>query len=137
MSRRYYRGREEEAVSPVIATILMVAITVVLAGTLYVWAASLAESNTDGSLSLYTFEARESPSSPTANADDGLAILTMTRGEPTSWSVLSVQLSVNGAASVACAVPGQTNGNCVVVDSSNDMSSWTIGEEVTVFENDD
>ena len=135
MSRRYYRGREEEAVSPVIATILMVAITVVLAGTLYVWAASLAESNTDGSLSLYTFEARESPSSPTANADDGLAILTMTRGEPTSWSVLSVQLSVNGAASVACAVPGQTNGNCVVVDSSNDMSSWTIGEEVTVFEN--
>ena len=135
MSRRYYRGREEEAVSPVIATILMVAITVVLAGTLYVWAASLAESNTDGSLSLYTFEARESPSSPTVNADDGLAILTMTRGEPTSWSVLSVQLSVNGAASVACAVPGQTNGNCVVVDSSNDLSSWTSGEEVTVFEN--
>ncbi|MEC7178105.1 MAG: immunoglobulin-like domain-containing protein, partial [Candidatus Thermoplasmatota archaeon] len=94
-----------------------------------------AESNTDGSLSLYTFEARESPSSPTVNADDGLAILTMTRGEPTSWSVLSVQLSVNGAASVACAVPGQTNGNCVVVDSSNDLSSWTSGEEVTVFEN--
>ena len=28
----------EDAVSPVIATILMVAITVVLAGTLYVWA---------------------------------------------------------------------------------------------------
>ena len=112
MSRRYYRGREEEAVSPVIATILMVAITVVLAGTLYVWAASLAESNTDGSLSLYTFEARESPSSPTVNADDGLAILTMTRGEPTSWSVLSVQLSVNGAASVACAVPGQTRQLC-------------------------
>ena len=32
---------DEIAVSPVIATILMVAITVVLAGVLYVWASSL------------------------------------------------------------------------------------------------
>ena len=45
--------RNDEAVSPVIATILMVAITVVLAGVLYVWAANLAESNTDGILELY------------------------------------------------------------------------------------
>ncbi|MGB2507588.1 MAG: archaellin/type IV pilin N-terminal domain-containing protein, partial [Candidatus Poseidoniaceae archaeon] len=41
-------NRNDEAVSPVIATILMVAITVVLAGVLYVWASSLAEGNTDG-----------------------------------------------------------------------------------------
>ncbi|MDE0575249.1 MAG: type IV pilin, partial [Candidatus Poseidoniales archaeon] len=34
--------KNEQAVSPVIATILMVAITVVLAGVLYVWANSLA-----------------------------------------------------------------------------------------------
>ena len=33
-------NRNDEAVSPVIATILMVAITVVLAGVLYVWASS-------------------------------------------------------------------------------------------------
>lgn len=33
----------DKAVSPVIATILMVAITVVLSGVLYVWAANLAE----------------------------------------------------------------------------------------------
>ena len=36
------RDEEETAVSPVIATILMVAITVVLAGVLYVWANNLA-----------------------------------------------------------------------------------------------
>ena len=47
---------EEEAVSPVIATILMVAITVVLAGVLYVWASSLAEGNTEGSLYFYQFD---------------------------------------------------------------------------------
>ena len=34
---------DETAVSPVIATILMVAITVVLSGVIYVWASSLAE----------------------------------------------------------------------------------------------
>lgn len=39
---------DEEAVSPVIATILLVAITVVLAGVIYVWAGSLADTNVKG-----------------------------------------------------------------------------------------
>ena len=37
---------DEEAVSPVIATILLVAITVVLSGVIYVWAQSLAADST-------------------------------------------------------------------------------------------
>ena len=49
-------NRNEEAVSPVIATILMVAITVVLAGVLYVWASSLADDSTGGGLDKYQFE---------------------------------------------------------------------------------
>ena len=68
--------REEDAVSPVIATILMVAITVVLAGTLYVWAANLAESNTDGDLELYTFDSNDAAGSPSMATDDNLAITT-------------------------------------------------------------
>ena len=125
----------EDAVSPVIATILMVAITVVLAGTLYVWAAGLAESNTDGTLSLYSFEAKEAPGTPTEATDDNLAILTMSQGQDTTWAVLSVKLSINGAASTTCAVPGQTGGSCVVVDSSNEANIWSVGEDVTVIEN--
>ena len=39
---------DEQAVSPVIATILMVAITVVLSGVIYVWASSLAETDVKG-----------------------------------------------------------------------------------------
>ena len=38
----------EQAVSPVIATILMVAITVVLSGVIYVWASSLADTEAKG-----------------------------------------------------------------------------------------
>ncbi|MBA87459.1 MAG: hypothetical protein CMB29_05295, partial [Euryarchaeota archaeon] len=125
----------EDAVSPVIATILMVAITVVLAGTLYVWAAGLAESNTDGTLSLYAFDAKEAPGTPTEATDDNLAIITMSQGQDITWSVLSVTLSVNGAASTTCAVPGQTGGSCVVVDSSEEANTWSVGEDVTVIEN--
>ena len=39
---------DEQAVSPVIATILMVAITVVLSGVIYVWASSLADTTAKG-----------------------------------------------------------------------------------------
>ena len=131
--RRY--NDEDNAVSPVIATILMVAITVVLAGTLYVWAAGLAESNTDGTLSLYTFDAKEAPSIPTEATDDNLAIITMSQGQDTTWAVLTVKLSINGAASTTCAVPGQTGGSCVIVDSSNEANMWSVGEDVTVQEN--
>ena len=135
MSVKSRRISEEESVSPVIATILMVAITVVLAGTLYVWAANLAESNTDGSLNLYTFESKQAPFNPTDANTDSLAILTMTQGQQTSWSVITVKLSINGAASTSCAVPGQTSGSCILVDSSEDATSWSVGEDVTVVEN--
>ena len=50
-------NKNDEAVSPVIATILMVAITVVLAGVLYVWASSLAEGNADGEFTTYVITA--------------------------------------------------------------------------------
>ena len=52
-------NRNEEAVSPVIATILMVAITVVLAGVLYVWASSLADDSTGGGLDTITSSTAE------------------------------------------------------------------------------
>ena len=40
-----YRFRKTAGVSPVIATILMVAITVVLVGVLYLWVTSLAKND--------------------------------------------------------------------------------------------
>ena len=86
--------RNDEAVSPVIATILMVAITVVLAGVLYVWAANLAESNTDGSLELYTFSGADAPGL------NGAVIMTMDSGSDLGWASITIKASVDGAASV-------------------------------------
>jgi flagellin-like protein len=46
---------DEGAVSPVIATILMVAITVVLSGVIYVWASSLADTSGGKGVPRFTF----------------------------------------------------------------------------------
>ena len=120
--------RNDEAVSPVIATILMVAITVVLAGVLYVWAANLAESNTDGSLELYTFSGADAPGS------DGAVIMTMDSGADIGWASVTVKASVNGAASVtvpACDPVDTAGDNCYSTTDS-DTASWNVGEAITV-----
>ena len=118
--------RNDEAVSPVIATILMVAITVVLAGVLYVWAANLAESNTDGSLELYTFSGADAPGA------DGAVIMTMDSGSDLGWASITIKASVDGAASVTvdqCA-SGETEDCWSSTDSDTD--NWNVGEAITV-----
>ena len=118
--------RNDEAVSPVIATILMVAITVVLAGVLYVWAANLAESNTDGSLELYTFSGADAPGA------DGAVIMTMDSGSDLGWASITIKASVNGEASTTvdqCA-SGETDDCWSSTDSDTD--NWNVGEAITV-----
>ena len=119
--------RNDEAVSPVIATILMVAITVVLAGVLYVWAANLAESNTDGSLELYTFSGADAPGS------DGAVIMTMDTGKDLGWASITIKASVDGAASSTVpACDATTTENCWTSTDSDDTTAWNVGEAITV-----
>ena len=129
------REKFEKAVSPVIATILMVAITVVLSGVLYVWAANLAETNTDGDLNLYNFSVRDAPGSPSSGATDDLVIVTMDIGEEIGWATLTVKLSIDGAASSTCANPGSSTGVCIVSETSANDGGWQVGESVTISEN--
>lgn len=118
--------RNDEAVSPVIATILMVAITVVLAGVLYVWAANLAESNTDGSLELYTFSGADAP------GDDGGVIMTMDTGKDLGWASITIKASVDGAASSTVpACDGAVTEDCWS-STDADTASWNSGEAITV-----
>ena len=122
--RQVKRVNYEKAVSPVIATILMVAITVVLSGVLYVWAANLAESNTDGTFEMYTFSATSAPGELTSDSNDNLIIVTMDQGQEINWAKLSVKLSIAGAASVSCAGPGETTGPCIVLESEPNGGVW-------------
>jgi len=126
--------RNDEAVSPVIATILMVAITVVLAGVLYVWAANLAESNTGNSLDLYTFSGAD------GTGADGAVIMTMDSGEDLGWASIGIKASVDGAASTTvteCAsdTTGYTSSaDCWQASDGPTATGdeWDVGEDVTV-----
>ena len=119
--------RNDEAVSPVIATILMVAITVVLAGVLYVWAANLAESNTDGSLELYTFSGQDAPGS------DGAVIMTMDSGSDLGWASITIKASVDGAASSTVPMcDATTTETCWSSTDTDDETAWNVGEAITV-----
>ena len=128
-------NRNEEAVSPVIATILMVAITVVLAGVLYVWASSLAEGNTDGNLALYVMDAEDASGSPSDGIDDNLVRVTMTQGSDINWASISVKVSVNNEAPVTCNNPGATGGGCDLVEFGDTSDQvWSVGDGVTIKE---
>ena len=86
----------EEAVSPVIATILMVAITVVLAGVLYVWASQLAEGNTDGDFSMYDFEVNSAGTTFTTGTGEAIVYVSLDAGDELSWSTVIVQMKADG-----------------------------------------
>ena len=128
-------NRNEEAVSPVNATILMVAITVVLAGVLYVWASSLAEDNTDGNLALYAFSGKDAQGTPGTGTADNLIMLTMDQGGDINWAAVSVKLAIDGAAPVTCDNPGGEGGVCSLVEFGNtDDQVWSVGDGVTIAE---
>tara|TARA_A200000159_G_scaffold107588_1_gene100360 strand:- start:156 stop:665 length:510 start_codon:yes stop_codon:yes gene_type:complete len=130
-------NRNEEAVSPVIATILMVAITVVLAGVLYVWASSLAEGNTDGNLALYAMSGKDAQGTPGTGTADNLIMLTMDQGGDINWAAVSVKLAIDGAAPVTCDNPGvDGTAVCSLVEfGDTDDQVWSVGDGVTVVEN--
>ena len=123
-------NRNEEAVSPVIATILMVAITVVLAGVLYVWASSLAEGNTDGDLTLYDISAVDAGGDVTTGTDDDLVRITMNQGSDINWAAVKISISVDGDAPITCDNPGQTGGQSLQLSSETHQT--TTGQSVTV-----
>ena len=110
--------RNDEAVSPVIATILMVAITVVLAGVLYVWAANLAESNTNGDLSLYSFSGEDAP----ANAG---VLVTMSQGADANFASLDIKVSINGGQGTPC-------GEGCYTEAGTADQTWTTGEDLAI-----
>ena len=127
--------KNEQAVSPVIATILMVAITVVLAGVLYVWANSLASEGTDTSastLNTYTADNADDKANNTAGKTDTLIRMQMTNKDDLAWSFVKVTLSV-GDNIYTCSVTA--GDDCTISQSagSND-NAWEPGEYIFLSE---
>jgi flagellin-like protein len=120
-------NRNDEAVSPVIATILMVAITVVLAGVLYVWASSLAGDSTGGGLDTYTWDDRD------AQGSGNLVEVSMSSGDGLNWAVVKITISVDGGTPQACAQE-DTTASCSYTpyQGAGNSQQWETSEGITI-----
>ena len=123
--------KNEQAVSPVIATILMVAITVVLAGVLYVWANSLAADQPEsGTRNSYT--ADDAAASTSANTDDALISVRWQHAEDDlNWAFVVMKLSV-GDNTYDCSTDGSEE--CSIGQDGSDDSVWETGEFLILSE---
>jgi len=127
------RDDGERAVSPVIATILMVAITVVLAGVLYVWANNLAAEGTDTTINtMNTYDADAASADPTSGTSDTLIRLQMTGKDTLSWTFTRIQLTV-GDTVHKCGVAGE-DACTISQQGGDDDNAWEPGEFVFLSE---
>ena len=124
--------KNEQAVSPVIATILMVAITVVLAGVLYVWANSLAADQPEsGTRNSYT--ATDASASVSAADDDTLMRITWQHAEDDlNWAFVVMKLTV-GDNTFDCSTGADEE--CSIGQDGSDDALWEGSEFLTLSEN--
>ena len=129
--------KNEQAVSPVIATILMVAITVVLAGVLYVWANNLASEGTDTSastLNTYTAEDAADDASAAGEGADTLIRMQMTGKDDLAWAFVKVTLSVGDNVYTCSVAAGD---DCSISQQAGDNdNAWEPGEYIFLSEAD-
>ncbi len=136
--------KNDEAVSPVIATILMVAITVVLAGVLYVWAQGLAADNAQGGFEKATYGATDANGQLTTDTADKLISLSWSTApsEGLLWSRVQVNVIDNNDQRHACDEATGGTGKCIITQleagSGSDAAKdarWNPAEELRIDEN--
>jgi predicted small secreted protein len=88
-------------------------------------------------LGLYAMSGKDAQGTPGTGTADNLIMLTMDHGRDINWAVISVKLSIDGAAPVTCDNPGvQGTSVCSLVEFGNtDDQVWSVGDGVTVVEN--
>ena len=124
--------KNEQAVSPVIATILMVAITVVLAGVLYVWANNLASEGTDTSAQTLNTYTADDASSDASSGADTLIEMQMTGKDDLAWSFVKITLKV-GTNVYTCSVA--SGDDCDISQQAGDNdNAWEPGEYIFLSE---
>ena len=120
----------QEAVSPVIATILMVAITVVLSGVLYVWASELAGGLPDAHpMNQLRASVASSDISNAAN-DTLLRLDRQTADKELRWGLTVLQINV-GDMVYTCTVAGD---DCRIMQTGDDNNTWEDDEVAFLVE---
>ena len=121
----------DKAVSPVIAVILMVAITVVLAGVLYVWVTRLGDTGNDPPPTVTLKLSTRDELNTTVGQD--LVMLSHRSGENVKWSDMKFQISDDGGTFFIIKFDNEeTNLNVVMTKGPNigDESIFEVGESI-------
>ena len=121
----------DEAVSPVIATILMVAITVVLAGVLYVWANSLASDQPDVG-TRNNFQASDADDQISGASDDTLLRVAWTNAQDDlNWAFVTFTLE-KGDNVFSCST--KADADCTFDQQGSDDTKWEHNEIIYIKE---
>ncbi len=100
------------------------------------WLEYANEDNTDGNLELYAFDASDSQGTPSNGTNDSLVMVTMTQGGDINWASVSIQVSMDDSAPFSCDNPGQSGGECQLVEfGTTDDQVWSVGDGITLHEN--
>jgi len=119
-----------------VAMIVLVAITIVIASVMYVWASSLAEDNSDGTFDVYAFDAYDASGTPSDGTDDNLVRVMLNSGGDINWASISVKVSINDGHPMTCNNPGQSGGSCDLVEFGDSTDTvWSVGDGVIITEN--
>jgi hypothetical protein len=124
-------------VAVIVIVIVLPVLFVVGSGVLYVWAGSLAEGNTEGSLELYVFSGADAYGDVTDGNGDDLVRISMDQGEDLNWASITVRISVDGGAPMTCANNAENADGyaCHLVEYGDTTDQfWSVGDGVTVVE---
>jgi hypothetical protein len=101
----------------------------------------LEDDNSGGGLSFYVFDSVDATGSVTSGTGDDLTRVTMMQGSELNWASISIKISVETDASVGygapitCSNPGDSTGNCELVEFGNTGDQyWSVGDGVTIVE---
>lgn len=136
-SLRRRKNPDDEAVSPVIAVILMVAITVVLAATVYIWVTSFSGSQSKpvvAAISVATYD------NDTDNKADGIRVTLSESAQAIPWTQVQItrngtvmgSVSINGALAVYENHQARQDNTTIKVLGSTSTSSgdWANGDSL-------
>ena len=130
---KIFRRKDDEAVSPVIAIILMVAITVVLASVLYVWVMNLADTEEDvAEFPTVTVSVKRNETD-----DENRLVFVHQKGNPIKWE--NYRIIVKNSANPETDQTTLTNlqgeltlgSNAIFTDNSTAPSALTGAQAVT------
>jgi flagellin-like protein len=114
-NRKFLNASHDEAVSPVIAVILMVAITVVLAATVYVWVSGFGSSSTSASKAL-TLSSASVLTGAAGSATKSYTVASATPGM--KWSDITIAIDGEGARNHTVASTGSVSDGSYLCSTS-------------------